>query len=282
THVRYTNRDPAFLNQHIRAQLAWVRRKFPIDQYVLVKIFTSGSFLDTEEVPGETQREIVRSFWGKVVMVETRPEYVATDWVRILRDEADDGTWETPLHLAMGLETTNDFIRKKCIRKGSTCSDFMQAAARAHEAGVGVKTYLLMKPPFLTENEAIDDMITSVKEAGKWSDQISMNLCTVQSSTPVEWLWRNGEYRPSYLWSVLTVLAAARRHIVCDPIGGGTPRGPHNCGVCDRKITDGIRDYSLSGDRSLVEALLRVDCRCKEEWQYVRQHEMPYTIPLSH
>jgi Predicted Fe-S oxidoreductase len=102
---------------------------------------------------------------------------------------------------------------------------FHGGAEKAHRAGAGVKTYLLMKPPFLSEQEAIQDMITSVNEAWAWSDLISMNLCTVQRSTPVEALWRSGAYRPPYLWSVLTVLSALDRPITCDPVGGGTPPG---------------------------------------------------------
>jgi radical SAM enzyme (TIGR01210 family) len=281
THVRYGNRDPEFLDRKIRAQIAWVKREYNLEEYSLVKIFTSGSFLDAQEVPRETQAAVVQAFRGKVVILETRPEHVEEEWVAILRDTVDGSGEDIPLYLAMGLETTNDFIREKCIRKGFTTEDFIHGVDKAHRAGAGVKTYLLMKPPFLSEQEAIQDMITSVREAWRWSDLISMNLCTVQSSTPVEWFWRNGAYRPPYLWSVLTVLASLDRPIACDPVGGGTRRGPHNCGICDRELVEGIRSYSLSGDRSLIDALLRVECGCREEWDYVRENEMPYCLPLT-
>ncbi|MDD1677587.1 MAG: archaeosine biosynthesis radical SAM protein RaSEA [Methanomicrobiales archaeon] len=281
THVRYGNRDPAFLDRKIRAQISWIKREFNLDDYSLVKIFTSGSFLDPQEVPPDTQQEVIRAFRGKVVILETRPEYVEEERVSILRETADTGMEEIPLYLAMGLETTHDFIREKSIRKGLTTSDFIGGAERAHRAGAGVKTYLLMKPPFLTEQEAIQDMITSAQEAWRWSDLISLNLCTVQSSTPVEWLWRNGAYRPPYLWSVLSVLSALDRPISCDPVGGGTPRGPHNCGACDPELVDGIRTYSLTGDHSLIDALLQVKCGCKEEWRYVLENEMSYSLPLT-
>jgi radical SAM enzyme (TIGR01210 family) len=281
-HVRYRDRDPAFLDRKIRGQIAWVQRSYPLADYTLVKIFTSGSFLDPLEVPRETQAEVVKVFSGKVVILETRPEHIDEQWVGLLRETVRGGGEEIPLYLAMGLETTNDFIREKCIRKGLTCEDFVRGAGKAHRAGAGVKTYLLMKPPFLTEQEAIVDMITSVNEAWRWSDLISMNLCTVQSATPVEWFWRNGAYRPPYLWSVLTVLAALDRPIACDPVGGGTRRGPHNCGSCDSVLVEGIRSYSLTGDRNLVDALLRVECGCREEWRYVLENEMPFCLPLTH
>jgi radical SAM enzyme (TIGR01210 family) len=280
--VRYPNRDPEFLDRKIRGQIAWVQRKFNLDDYSLIKIFTSGSFLDPGEVPRHTQQEVMRTFQGKVVILETRPEHIDEEWVRILRDTLTEEGGKIHLYLAMGLETTNDYIREKCIRKGLTCEDFVRGAERTHQAGAGVKTYLLMKPPFLSEQEAIRDMISSIHDAWRWSDLISMNLCNVQSSTPVEWMWRNGAYRPPYLWSVLTVLAESERPITCDPVGGGTRRGPHNCGICDPVLVEGIRSYSLSGDRSLVDALLRLECGCREEWQFVLENERPFCLPLTH
>jgi Predicted Fe-S oxidoreductase len=62
THVRYRDRDPEFLDRKIRAQIAWVKRECNLDDYPLIKIFTSGSFLDPEDVPRATQSEVIRAF----------------------------------------------------------------------------------------------------------------------------------------------------------------------------------------------------------------------------
>ena len=110
---------------------------------------------------------------------------------------------------------------------------------------------------------------------------ISMNLCTVQNRTDVEYFWKRGMYRPPYLWSALAVLAEAPVHVSCDPVGGGHARGPHNCGSCDPEIVRGIREYSLSGDRDLLAALMDSACRCKEEWEFVLAGEKPYCMPLT-
>jgi len=181
----------------------------------------------------------------------------------------------------MGLETTNDFIREKCIDKGFSYADFLRAAEVAHAASAGVKAYLLMKPPFLTEREARDDMVRSIKDVSSVADSISMNLCTVQSRTEVERLWRQHAYRPPYLWTVLDVLISSPVHVLCDPVGGGQVRGPHNCGNCDRSIVKGIGDYSLTGDTGLLRALAETDCACKEEWEFVIDQEEPFCMPLT-
>ncbi len=181
----------------------------------------------------------------------------------------------------MGLETTNDAIREKSIDKGFTYADFLQAASTAHRAGAGVKAYLMMKPPFLTEAEARDDMLRSIEEVSSVADMISMNLCTVQSRTDVERLWKQNAYRPPYLWSVLDVLIRSPVHVLCDPVGGGQMRGPHNCGACDRPIVKGIGEYSLTGDKELLRVLAEEDCSCKQEWEFVLREERPYCMPLT-
>ncbi|MGE5831422.1 MAG: TIGR01210 family radical SAM protein, partial [Methanomicrobiales archaeon] len=113
------------------------------------------------------------------------------------------------------------------------------------------------------------------------ADAISLNPCTVQRGTEVERLWRARSYRPPYLWSVILALSRAGVPVTCDPVGGGTPRGPHNCPSCDDELVRGIRDYSLSGDRTLLDALLGMDCGCKKEWEFILGAERPWCMPLT-
>jgi radical SAM enzyme (TIGR01210 family) len=247
----------------------------------MIKIFTSGSFFDPAEVPISFQKETAQAFRGKIVIVESRPEYITPDIIGDFLADLDDDTYTTPLYCAIGLETTSDMIREKCINKGFTYADFKQAATVAHKAGAGVKAYLLFKPLFLTESEAVTDMKSSLADIAGSVEMVSMNPCTVQKRTELEVYWKQGAYRPPYLWSVLTLLNDAPMHVTCDPLGGGQKRGPHNCGTCDYEITKGIRDYSLSADRDLIRALLEMNCSCKSEWEYVLAHEQPYCMPLT-
>ncbi len=46
----------------------------------------------------------------------------------------------------------------------SRFQDFRRASAAAHTAGAGVKAYLLLKPLFLTEGEAVADMKRSIRD----------------------------------------------------------------------------------------------------------------------
>jgi len=281
-HERYVTRQSVeSLTTHLRAQLAYVLDQYPPDTIELVKIFTSGSFFDPAEVPPAFVAEIAETFRGKVIIAETRPEFVNEEVLRDFIGTAGTGRTEIPLYCAIGLETSNDAIRSRSIDKGFRFRDFTDAARAAHAAGAGVKAYLLFKPLFLTEKEAMDDMRASMRDAADHAELISMNPCTVQRNTELEGYWKRGAYRPPYLWSVLELLKEAPVHILCDPLGGGQKRGPHNCGTCDYDLVQGIRDYSLNADRELVGALLETECGCKDEWAFVLSEERPYAMPLT-
>jgi len=280
-HERYESQYCEILSDHLHRQLAWVGKQFSPDTFQMVKIFTSGSFFDPSEVPPFFRSEVARTFRGKIVIAETRPEYVEHDAIQNFVNEIDNGSQHTPLYCAIGLETTNDRIREKCINKGFTLADFLKAASVAHATGAGVKAYLLHKPLFLTEGEAVLDMKSSIAEVTAHAEIISMNPCTVQRRTELEHYWRQGAYRPPYLWSVLAILHEAPIHVSCDPLGGGQKRGPHNCGKCDNELVKGIRDYSLNADRDLIGALMDTGCPCKTEWEYVLDNERPYCMPLT-
>jgi archaeosine synthase beta-subunit len=280
-HERYHEQSCNGLIKHLKSQLAWVMSQYDPAEYRMVKIFTSGSFFDPQEVPPEFLTDVATAFRGKLVIAETRPEFILGEVIKSFVEALDDGSWKIPLYCAIGLETSNDAIREKCINKGFTFENFKSAAQRAHNAGAGIKVYFLFKPLFLTEGEAIADMKTSVADASPYAEMLSMNPCTVQRNTELEFYWKRGAYRPPYLWSVLTMLASAKTHITCDPVGGGQKRGPHNCGKCDYEIVKGIRDYSLSGDRDLISALLDIPCDCKKEWEYVLAEEKSWCMPLT-
>jgi radical SAM enzyme (TIGR01210 family) len=136
-----------------------------------------------------------------------------------------------------------------------------------------VRTYVLLKPPFLTEAEAIADSIATINYASKVSDTVSLNPVNVQKGTLVEKMWRNWSYRPPWLWSVLEVLKASSgraKRLVCEPTGGGRERGAHNCGKCDDAILSSIKAFSESQDPS---RLGWPECSCREIWSGAKEIE---------
>jgi len=227
----------------------------------VLKIFTSGSFLDDREIPQKACQKILEMASGRFeqVTIETRPEYVMRESLDGCLSRVEN------LQVALGLESANDLVLSHSINKGFLFSDYQKAADIVKKAGATLKTYLLLKPPFLTEEDAIKDSIESAKKIKDTTDVISLNPVNVQKGTLVERLWRRDEYRPPWLWSVMRVLEECKNlgpRIVSFPTGGGKKRGAHNCFQCDPDVLRGIEEFSLG----LREDFADLECDCEERW----------------
>ncbi len=233
----------------------------------VAKIYTSGSFLDPAEVPEPVNSQILDGLAAAGVeklVIESRPEYVTGE-----RVEASVARIRT--EVAMGLETSSDLVRDHSICKGFSFEEFKAAAKTVHLGGGSVKTYLLLKPPFLSEGVAISDALRSARDAAPHSDVLSLNLSNIQRGTLQERMWMQGDYRPPWLWSAVEVLKNVTfMPIICDPVAAGTRRGPHNCGRCDEAVAKAIREHALSQDVGVFEEL---DCGCRAAWEKVVELE---------
>ncbi len=246
------------------------------EEFDVLKIFTSGSFFDSREVPDEFRSylyTLLQSMDVKKLIVESRPEFI--------RDGVMNELASMPFEaeVGIGLETSNDFIRQNCINKGFTFRDFTEAAKKLRDYGIRVKTYLLLKPPFLSEKEAIEDAVHSSMDVMDYTDIVSLNLMYIPSNTYVEKLWCRKLYRPPWLWSAIEVLRRVRSgemEIVCDPVAAGSERGPHNCRKCDKYVAEAIKKFSLS--QNLAD--LNVSCDCIRIWQKIVEFESYSRVPL--
>jgi len=214
-----------------------------------VKIFTSGSFLDDKEIKPKVRKDILSKLaeTADKISVESRPEYITDEKLS---------------------EIANDFVREYCLNKGFTFERYEKAAKILKKHKVGLKTYVLIKPPFLTEKESINDAINTVDKIKDLTNTVSFNPTNVQRNTLVSYLWNRQQYRPAWLFSVVEILKQSKKiaknvRIKCDIVGGGSVRGAHNCGKCDQIFLSAISKFSLSQD---VSSLEKLDCSCKEKW----------------
>ncbi|WP_135853772.1 archaeosine biosynthesis radical SAM protein RaSEA [Halorussus salinus] len=242
----------------------------------LIKIYTSGSFLDEREVGAETRQAIAETFADRErIVVESLPDFVSQEKIEDFTEQGLD------TDVAIGLETATDRVRHDCVNKYFDFEDYIEASDEAEAAGAGIKAYLLMKPPFLSESEAIEDMKSSVRRCAEYAHTVSMNPTNVQRYTMVDQLYFRDGYRPPWLWSVAEVLestADADAIVVSDPVGHGSDRGPHNCGECDDRVQKAIKDFDLRQDPSVFE---EVSCECEATWEAVVEREKSFSLPLA-
>ena len=231
-----------------------------------VKIYTSGSFLDENEIPVPVRERIFREFAGcERLLFESRPEFITEEVLATLPKNVT---------IALGMETSDPEVMEKCIRKGFTPDDSQRVGRMIKAAGLKVRTYLLLKPPFMQESRAIDSAVESVLFAAPFSDEISINPVNVQKATYVERLWKRSEYRSPWIWSLIEVFKRTAGTVDCrlmsSPSGGGSQRGVHNCGSCDRKALDAVEAFSYSQDLKDLD----VSCECLKTWKAYMDSEM--------
>ena len=267
------SQDSKITTEDIIIQFSKAMNKFQNKKFQFVKIFTSGSFIDDNEVSKAAQKRILEmcnELSLENVLFESRPEFVTHEKLGELTK-----IFNGKLQVAIGLESANNKILKFAINKGFEFEDYCKAAKIAHALDIKIKTYLLLKPPFLTERDAISDALNSINLLKKHTatDIISINPINIQKFTLVEHLFTRSEYRPPWLWSVVEILNQGAElldgkniRLLSQPTAAGLRKGAHNCGSCDKEVISAINDFSLSGNTEVLQNP-NLDCTCKEKWR---------------
>ena len=246
------------------------------EKYV-IKIFNSGSFFDDIEISEDVRKYIYEKIENidniKEILVESRIEYITPKKLKNLK-EFLKGKY---VEIAIGLETVNDYIRNHYINKGMQFDDFKNAINKCTEKDIGVKAYLLFKPPFLNEQGAIDDCVTSINSLIDLKvNTISINPINIQKGTMVEYLWYQNRYRPPWFHSLFKVLKKSLNQnnlkhlrVLSDPSGAGTKRGIHNCfkRECEASAQKVLKNFVFSQDIEVLDQQ-EYECDCRKKYQY--------------
>ncbi len=123
-----------------------------------IKLYNSGNFFDRRAIPFEDYAAIAERVHGfETVIVESHPRLCGDDCLRF-RDLLSPGQ---KLEVAMGLETIHP-VALPLLNKRMTCDDFAQAAHRLLAADIAIRTFLLLRPPSLDEEQGIDWCVRSL------------------------------------------------------------------------------------------------------------------------
>jgi len=253
------------------------------DEPLHLKIFTSGSLLDTWELPREAQDAAIEKIRedGRVtrLSVETLPRFVTPENLERLQGNYDH-------EIATGLESSNDQVRETCLNKDLDYQDYLDAVQTAKNHGTDVKTYALLKPPLLPEPTALRDAVQTGKDAiDAGTDTVSLNLCNVQTGTLVEHLYHLDEYRPPWLWTAHEAVKEIKQHaddqlVISDPVAAGKHRGPRNCGECDDLAAQALQVFTKNQNPEIFD---QVNCDCRQEWKQrmLLEERMHHPNPLT-
>lgn len=246
-----------------------------------LKIYNSGSFLDEKEIPEEARNYIyekiskVEKF--KEFVIESRLEYITVEKLEEIRDFFD----KKYLEIAIGLETVDDYIRNNYINKGLLLKNFIATLNLLKEFKIGVRVYLLLKPPFMSEQAAIDDCSNSIKKLADLNvNSISINPLNIQKGTLAEYLWFQNRYRPPWFYSLFKCLKKSLTQenlrsirVLSDPSGAGTKRGIHNClkKECENSVKERLKRFVFSQNLEELDQI-EYECECKKKYQLQKNY----------
>lgn len=232
-----------------------------------IAIYNGGSFLNPREIPEGIPdwlcKQVAHSEQIKQLFIESRPEYIEIQKIHNMLA----GLGSKELKVGIGLECATDDIRAKCVHKGFSRPEYDKAVHTLKSQGVRVLTYVLLKPLFLSEAEAIEEAVKTINYAfEQGSDEVALESAFVQKGTLMDQMFQNGDFKPPWLWSILEVVKQT-----CDRgfvyVGGFTDEpppiaSPSNCSKCSQPLKGEIQRYRETYDPEILNGF-RCDCRAK-------------------
>lgn len=251
-------------------------KKFNFKNYPMLCVYNEGNFFNERELPVEARREILKIIGAdpniKVVVIESLPEFIKEKVML----ETTTLLGNKRLEVGIGLESSNQTVRKLCVNKPYTLRQFEEIVP-VIKRYAHLLTYVMIKPSFLTEAEALNDALLTVKYAFDVGAQIvSLEPVNIGEFAMSGVLNKIGYYRPAWLWTVLEV-AKLSHNLIETRIGGyqfapNYKRFAQNCNNCTMMIKDAIRQFNSTYEIKTLEDL---NCKCKIEWE----NELNKTYP---
>ena len=151
----------------IPEQIAWALSQMPPAKHI--KLYNSGSFFDEKAIPVADYKKIaslVNNF--ETVIVESHPKFINEKCLGF-RDML-----KPHLEVAIGLETVHPEVLLK-LNKSMTLRDFATSVDFLSRNRISSRAFVLLKPPFLSENEGV----YWAKKSIDYAFECGVECCTV-------------------------------------------------------------------------------------------------------
>lgn len=141
----------------IPAQIEWALQQLPAAPHI--KLYNSGNFFDPKAIPRSDWPAIARLVAGfETVIVENHPRLVGPhcgEFQQLCGNQ---------LEVALGLETSHTETLA-ALNKQMTAKDFEEACRLLVDDRILIRAFILFKPPWTTEQQAMDRTLESVRFA---------------------------------------------------------------------------------------------------------------------
>jgi radical SAM enzyme (TIGR01210 family) len=197
----------------IPAQIEYALSRLP--EAKVVKLYNSGNFFDGKAIPQSDYQPIadLLSDYDHVI-VENHPRLIGPSVDKF--QSLLNGT----LEIAMGLETIHPQVLP-ALNKNFSISDFKLAASFFREREIDMRVFLLLNPPFLTDEKANQSWcLKSVEFAFEEGVKACTIIPTREGNGIMQQLKESGDYVPPALKALERVftkaLSLGKGRVFCD------------------------------------------------------------------
>lgn len=256
-----------FLNQ---LQFAFDLHKKELDRFPIISLYNDGSMLSEQEISLDVTLEMIQTLSSfqnlKLITTESKLQDITEE--KILRIK---NTTNKELELSFGFESSDPVVRRLCINKNFTNNKVIEVSELLRAHNINCTALLMLKPPFLSEQESIDDAVKSLQFLEETEiNRIDIELPTVEAFTLSHELWKQELYKPIKLWSVIEILkhrhALNLKKIIYVSPANYTVKAiatSSNCPLCNDKFSNLFMEYNQTNDISVFDNLT---CECKHDW----------------
>lgn len=224
--------------------------------YEVLSLYNDGSFFAPREIPREVQADIARLVAAsgvKRLVVESLPQFITEQALAPFAHALGP----VRLEIGIGLQSADDLVREVLVNTRISRVSFERALAVMGRYGAEPKVYLMVKPPFLTDGEAVTDVLDSAAYLTGLGVR-GVTLCPTRvSRNTVAWeLWNAGLYAPPNLWTVVEVIRKIREdmavRVACVNLRGSDFESvfPDSCPSCADAVIDALMRFSETGEPS--------------------------------
>lgn len=222
--------DTKIGHEYLRPQIDWAfavadyynthdgagnKKEYDVLKY---NINAAGSMFDPAEVPNESfeyilaclhERQQLNPDKKMKFICESLPRFMDNGRMHRIREVLGN---EVEVEVGYGFESGNDWIRKAIINKPIPL-DMEDRIDSLKEQGARISGHVMMGLPFLSEEESIEDAVSSIKEITRpreghhpLCDHALLLITNVKPATTVGVLHEKGAYTTPSLWSVAEVI----------------------------------------------------------------------------
>lgn len=243
----------------------------------IISLYNDGSMLSESEIDFSTVLDMVSAIQRipeiEVISLESKLIDITEEKIRRIRERTDKA-----IEISFGFESANPTVRRLCINKNFRNDTVIRVTDMIHSLGARSVALVMLKPPFLTEKEAVADALGSLEFLEATAvDRIDLELPTVEEYTLTSQLWRRGYFQPIRLWSVYHLLQARarlglRKDIYISPTNYTVESLalPTNACGCDSDFFAAFQEFNRTNDLSAFSSL---SCNfCGKLWGHDSSH----------